>query len=85
VSVGRSVIPIKSDFDADCSRDANEDQVGGSTERSAAYGRTYTGEPERIATELARDQAVAAADTLLLTVRASSAWTTTCDARDDRE
>jgi alkanesulfonate monooxygenase SsuD/methylene tetrahydromethanopterin reductase-like flavin-dependent oxidoreductase (luciferase family) len=34
----------------------------------ARFGRTYTGEPDRIAEELARDQAVAAADTVLLTV-----------------
>ena len=69
VSVGRSVIPIKSDFDRRLfGADANEDQVGWLDGAISRFGRTYTGEPERIATELARDQAVAAADTLLLTV-----------------
>ena len=32
------------------------------------FGRSYTGEPDRIAEELAKDAAVQAADTILLTV-----------------
>ena len=32
------------------------------------FGRSYTGEPDRIAAELAEDAAVSAADTILLTV-----------------
>ncbi len=32
------------------------------------FGRTYTGEPDEIADELAEDAAVQAADTLMLTV-----------------
>jgi hypothetical protein len=32
------------------------------------FGRSYTGEPDRIAEELAGDAAVQAADTILLTV-----------------
>ncbi len=39
-----------------------------STARSARFGRSYTGEPDAVAEELARDAAVQAADTLLLTV-----------------
>ncbi len=34
----------------------------------ARFGKTYAGEPDRIAAELAEDAAVAAADTILLTV-----------------
>jgi alkanesulfonate monooxygenase SsuD/methylene tetrahydromethanopterin reductase-like flavin-dependent oxidoreductase (luciferase family) len=69
VSVSRSVIPIVSDEDRmyfDRGRDA--DQVGPLDGAIARFGRSYTGEPERIAAELAEDVAVAAADTLLLTV-----------------
>jgi alkanesulfonate monooxygenase SsuD/methylene tetrahydromethanopterin reductase-like flavin-dependent oxidoreductase (luciferase family) len=69
VSVSRSVLPIVSDLDRQLfGRDANEDQVGYLDGAMARFGRTYTGEPDRIAEELARDQAVAAADTVLLTV-----------------
>ncbi len=48
--------------------DANEDQVGFLDGATARFGRTYTGEPDAIAAELAADRAVAAADTILLTV-----------------
>jgi alkanesulfonate monooxygenase SsuD/methylene tetrahydromethanopterin reductase-like flavin-dependent oxidoreductase (luciferase family) len=69
VSVSRSVLPIVTDLDRELfGRDANEDQVGYLDGAWARFGRTYTGEPDRIAEELARDQAVAAADTVLLTV-----------------
>ena len=34
----------------------------------ARFGRTYAGEPERLVTDLAEDEAIAAADTLLLTI-----------------
>jgi alkanesulfonate monooxygenase SsuD/methylene tetrahydromethanopterin reductase-like flavin-dependent oxidoreductase (luciferase family) len=69
VSVSRSVIPITSDLDRRLfGRDANQDQVGWLDGALARFGRTYTGEPDRIAAELAEDAAVAAADTILLTV-----------------
>ncbi len=69
VSVSRSVLPITSDLDRRLfGRDANQDQVGWIDGVIARFGRTYTGEPDVIADELARDAAVAAADTLLLTV-----------------
>ena len=69
VSVSRSVIPITSDLDRRLfGADANEDQVGWLDGAISRFGRTYTGEPDRIAEELARDAAVRAADTLLLTV-----------------
>jgi alkanesulfonate monooxygenase SsuD/methylene tetrahydromethanopterin reductase-like flavin-dependent oxidoreductase (luciferase family) len=69
VSVSRSVIPITSDLDRRLfGDDANEDQVGWLDGAMSRFGRSYTGEPDRIAEELAEDEAVAAADTLLLTV-----------------
>jgi len=69
VSVSRSVIPITSDLDRQLfGRDANEDQVGRLDGSLSRFGRSYTGEPDRIAEELAQDVAVQAADTVLLTV-----------------
>jgi alkanesulfonate monooxygenase SsuD/methylene tetrahydromethanopterin reductase-like flavin-dependent oxidoreductase (luciferase family) len=69
VSVSRSVIPITTDLDRELfGRDQNEDQVGWLDGALARFGRTYTGEPDVIAAELAQDAAVLAADTLLLTV-----------------
>ena len=69
VSVSRSVIPITSDFDRRLfGADANEDQVGWLDVAVSRFGRSYTGEPDRIAEELAKDAAVQAADTILLTV-----------------
>jgi alkanesulfonate monooxygenase SsuD/methylene tetrahydromethanopterin reductase-like flavin-dependent oxidoreductase (luciferase family) len=69
VSVSRSVIPITSDLDRQLfGRDANEDQVGWLDGALSRFGRSYTGEPDRIADELAQDAAVQAADTVLLTV-----------------
>jgi alkanesulfonate monooxygenase SsuD/methylene tetrahydromethanopterin reductase-like flavin-dependent oxidoreductase (luciferase family) len=69
VSVSRSVIPITSDLDRRLfGNDANEDQVGWLDGAISRFGRSYAGEPDRIAGELARDAAVQAADTVLLTV-----------------
>jgi alkanesulfonate monooxygenase SsuD/methylene tetrahydromethanopterin reductase-like flavin-dependent oxidoreductase (luciferase family) len=69
VSVSRSVIPITSDLDRRLfGRDSGSDQVGYLDGALARFGRTYTGEPDVIAAELAEDAAVAAADTILLTV-----------------
>jgi alkanesulfonate monooxygenase SsuD/methylene tetrahydromethanopterin reductase-like flavin-dependent oxidoreductase (luciferase family) len=69
VSVSRSVIPITTDLDRELfGRDGNEDQVGWLDGAVARFGRTYSGEPDAIAADLAQDAAVLAADTLLLTV-----------------
>ena len=71
VSVSRSVIPVVTDEDRAYfgSRAGNgQDQVGYLDGALARFGRTYTGEPDAIAEELARDAGVQAADTLLLTV-----------------
>jgi len=69
VSVSRSVMPITSDLDRQLfGHDANEDQVGWLDGALSRFGRTYTGEPDTIAAELAEDAAVQSADTLMLTV-----------------
>src|SRR5262249_32152226 len=69
VSVSRSVIPIASELDRRLfGSDANEDQVGWLDGAISRFGRSYTGDPDHIADELARDAAVQAADTILLTV-----------------
>ncbi|HVR06369.1 MAG TPA: LLM class flavin-dependent oxidoreductase [Solirubrobacteraceae bacterium] len=69
VSVSRSVIPITSDLDRMYfGRDENRDQVGWLDGHTSRFGRTYTGEPDVIAEQLVGDEAVRAADTLLLTV-----------------
>jgi alkanesulfonate monooxygenase SsuD/methylene tetrahydromethanopterin reductase-like flavin-dependent oxidoreductase (luciferase family) len=70
VSVSRSVIPITTDVDRMYfgGEAGSEDQVGWLDGGNARFGRSYVGEPDRIAEELARDAAVQAADTLLLTV-----------------
>ncbi|HJS93249.1 MAG TPA: LLM class flavin-dependent oxidoreductase [Solirubrobacteraceae bacterium] len=71
VSVSRSVIPIVTDedrvyFGARSGEDS--DQLGYLDGAFARFGRSYTGEPDVIAEELARDVAVQTADTVLLTV-----------------
>jgi alkanesulfonate monooxygenase SsuD/methylene tetrahydromethanopterin reductase-like flavin-dependent oxidoreductase (luciferase family) len=69
VSVSRSVIPITSDLDRRLfGADANKDQVGWLDGAISRFGRSYTGEPDQIADELAKDEAVRSADTVLLTV-----------------
>jgi alkanesulfonate monooxygenase SsuD/methylene tetrahydromethanopterin reductase-like flavin-dependent oxidoreductase (luciferase family) len=69
VSVSRSVMPITSDLDRRLfGNDANEDQVGWLDGAISRFGRSYSGEPDKIAEELAQDAAVRAADTVLLTV-----------------
>ena len=62
-------MPITSDLDRQLfGSDRNEDQVGWLDGAISRFGRTYSGEPDRIAAELAGDAAVQAADTILLTV-----------------
>jgi hypothetical protein len=69
VSVSRSVIrsPLSSTRDS-LARNANEDQVGWLDGSISRFGRSYTVDPDWIAEELAKDAAVQAADTILLTV-----------------
>jgi alkanesulfonate monooxygenase SsuD/methylene tetrahydromethanopterin reductase-like flavin-dependent oxidoreductase (luciferase family) len=71
VSVSRSVIPIVTDEDRayfGARGGEDSDQLGYLDGAYARFGRSYTGEPDVIAEELARDVAVQAADTVLLTV-----------------
>jgi alkanesulfonate monooxygenase SsuD/methylene tetrahydromethanopterin reductase-like flavin-dependent oxidoreductase (luciferase family) len=71
VSVSRSVIPVVTDEDREyfgSGRSDSSDQLGHLDGAFARFGRGYTGEPDVIAEELARDAAVQSADTLLLTI-----------------
>ena len=70
ISVSRSVLPIVSDLDhAFFGREVGGGDTTGYLDGGIArFGKTYAGEPDRIAAELADDAAVALADTLLLTV-----------------
>jgi alkanesulfonate monooxygenase SsuD/methylene tetrahydromethanopterin reductase-like flavin-dependent oxidoreductase (luciferase family) len=70
VSVSRSIMPIVSDLDRAYfgGRSGSQDQVGYLDGGPARFGKTYAGEPDQLVKELAEDEAVAAADTLLLTV-----------------
>ena len=71
VSVSRSIFALMDDRDrAYFGRgNENEDTIGflGDNTR-AVFGRSYAGEPDVLAKQLAHDQAIAEADTLLLTV-----------------
>lgn len=70
VSVSRSIFPITTDEDrAYFWRDVNSsDQVGHIDGGTAIFGRTFAGEPDELITKLADDEAIAEADTLLLTI-----------------
>jgi alkanesulfonate monooxygenase SsuD/methylene tetrahydromethanopterin reductase-like flavin-dependent oxidoreductase (luciferase family) len=70
VSVSRSIFPIVNDADrAYFGREASsQDQVGYLDGGTARFGKTYAGEPDQLIDELAHDEAIAAADTLLLTI-----------------
>jgi alkanesulfonate monooxygenase SsuD/methylene tetrahydromethanopterin reductase-like flavin-dependent oxidoreductase (luciferase family) len=72
VSVSRSILPLIDDetrpyFGLRAQADAH-DQVGYIGADLARFGRSFIGEPDAIAAELAQDAAVAAADTVLVTV-----------------
>jgi alkanesulfonate monooxygenase SsuD/methylene tetrahydromethanopterin reductase-like flavin-dependent oxidoreductase (luciferase family) len=70
VSVSRSIFPIVSDLDRAYFGGAadSQDQVGYLDGGLARFGKTYAGEPDELVKELAEDEAIAAADTLLLTI-----------------
>jgi len=70
VSVSRSIFPLVSAddhayFGADR---ASSDQVGMIDGSVARFGKTYAAEPDELIRQLAEDRAIAAADTLLLTI-----------------
>jgi alkanesulfonate monooxygenase SsuD/methylene tetrahydromethanopterin reductase-like flavin-dependent oxidoreductase (luciferase family) len=70
ISVSRSIFPVVSDLDRAYFGDAagSQDQVGYLDGGPARFGKTYAGEPDQLVKELAEDEAIAASDTLLLTV-----------------
>lgn len=72
VSVSRSVIPVVDDLDRRYfglrAQADNKDQVGMIDGLLSRFGKSYMGDPEEIARDLAQDAAVQAADTLMLTV-----------------
>jgi alkanesulfonate monooxygenase SsuD/methylene tetrahydromethanopterin reductase-like flavin-dependent oxidoreductase (luciferase family) len=70
VSVSRSIFPIVSDLDRQLfwHERGGTDQVGWLDGGNARFGKTYADEPDKLVAELAEDEAIAAADTLLLTV-----------------
>ena len=70
VSVSRSIFALMDDRDRTYfGRGDSDDTIGylGSNER-AIFGRSYAAEPDALVEQLAKDEAIAAADTLLLTV-----------------
>ncbi len=70
VSVSRSIFPVVSDLDRAYFGQAagSQDQVGYLDGGPARFGKTYAGEPDQLVKDLAEDEAIAAADTLLLTI-----------------
>lgn len=71
VSVSRSIFALVDDrdrayFGADR---GSTDQFGNIDDKTrAVFGRSYAAEPDRLVEELARDEGIAAADTVLLTI-----------------
>jgi alkanesulfonate monooxygenase SsuD/methylene tetrahydromethanopterin reductase-like flavin-dependent oxidoreductase (luciferase family) len=70
VSVSRSIFPIVNDLDRAYfgHESRSQDQVGHIDGGLARFGKSYAGEPDQLVKDLAEDEAIAAADTLLLTV-----------------
>lgn len=69
VSVSRSIFAIVNDRDrAYFGGGSDSDQIGVIDNMRAVFGRSYAAEPDRLIEELRADEAIAEADTLLLTV-----------------
>ncbi len=70
VSVMRSIFPLVTNADRQMfgGQGGSTDQVGYIDNMLARFGKTYAAEPDRLIEQLAADEAVEAADTLLLTV-----------------
>ncbi len=71
VSVSRSIFAITNDLDRAYfgGDDDSRDQIGNiDANLRAIFGRSYAAEPDRLVQQLAEDEAIAEADTLLLTV-----------------
>ena len=69
VSVSRSIFALVNDMDrAYFGRAEGSDQVGVIDNMRAVFGRSYAAEPDRLVEQLRQDEAIAEADTILLTV-----------------
>ena len=70
VSVSRSIFPIRNDLDRRffMGGGGRSDQYGNIDNMRAVFGRTYADEPDALIEQLRADEAIAAADTLMLTV-----------------
>src|SRR3954470_9968039 len=69
VSVSRSIFALIDDRDrAYFGTDESSDQIGVIDNMRAVFGRSYAAEPDQLIEQLPEDEAIAEADTLLLTV-----------------
>ena len=71
VSVSRSIFALMNEQDRIIfgQQANNADQIGFiESDRRAIFGRSYVGEPDQVIKELAKDEAIQEADTLLLTI-----------------
>ena len=70
VSVSRSIFALMNDQDRMYfgSDRSDSDQIGVIDDTRAVFGRSYAGEPDALIRDLKKDEAIAEADTLLLTV-----------------
>jgi alkanesulfonate monooxygenase SsuD/methylene tetrahydromethanopterin reductase-like flavin-dependent oxidoreductase (luciferase family) len=71
VSVSRSVFPLVSDMDRayfGLRSEENADQIGIIDGYRSTFGKTYAAEPDVLIRQLLADEAVMAADTLMLTI-----------------
>ena len=69
VSVSRSIFALMTDEDRLYFGDRpDDDHIGSIDQMRAIFGRTYAAEPDVLVKQLAEDEAIAEADTLLLTV-----------------
>ena len=69
VSVSRSIFAITDDRDRlYFGHDESSDQIGAIDNMQAIFGRSYAAEPDKLVEQLRQDEAIAEADTLLLTV-----------------
>jgi alkanesulfonate monooxygenase SsuD/methylene tetrahydromethanopterin reductase-like flavin-dependent oxidoreductase (luciferase family) len=71
VSVSRSIFALidKQDWTYFGDRNQDEDEIGFiDSAQQAIFGRSYAAEPDKLIEQLREDEAIAAADTLLLTV-----------------
>ncbi|MHC9417762.1 LLM class flavin-dependent oxidoreductase [Sphingomonas citri] len=69
VSVSRSIFALVDDRDrAFFGQAGGDDQIGVIDSMRAVFGRSYADEPDRLVEQLRADEAIADADTLLLTV-----------------